>query len=183
MLILRKILQLGEFMDFLSRRSIRKYTSQNIEKEKLDEILKVALTSPTGRNLKPFELVVVKEKTILAKLSLSKSVGSAMLKEADTAIVVLGNPKISNTWNEDASIVSFSIQLKAFDLGLGSCWINVKERKTSDNVESEEYIKSILSIPSHLKIVSIISLGYPNEKKPPHTENDIDLSKVHLNRY
>ncbi|MGL5573025.1 MAG: nitroreductase family protein, partial [Cetobacterium sp.] len=129
-------------MDFLSRRSIRKYTSQNIEKEKLDEILKVALTAPTGRNLKPFELILIKEKNALNKLSLSKSIGSAMLKEANAAIIVLGNPEISNTWNEDASIVSFSIQLKAFELELGSCWINVKDRKTSDNTESEEYIKN-----------------------------------------
>lgn len=112
-------------MDFLARRSIRKYTSQNIEKEKLDEILKVALTSPTGRNLKPFELIVVRDKDSLEKLSLAKSTGSAMLKEADTAIIILGNPQKSNTWNEDASIVSFSIQLKAYELGLGSCWINL----------------------------------------------------------
>lgn len=170
-------------MDFLSRRSIRKYTSQNIEKEKLDEILKVALTAPTGRNLKPFELILIKEKNALNKLSLSKSIGSAMLKEANAAIIVLGNPEISNTWNEDASIVSFSIQLKAFELGLGSCWINVKDRKTIDNIESEEYIKNSFNIPNHLKIVSIISLGYPNEQKPPHTDNDMDFSKIHLERY
>ena len=170
-------------MNFLSRRSIRKYTSQNIEKEKLDEILKVALTAPTGRNLKPFELILVKEKNALNKLSLSKSIGSAMLKEANAAIIVLGNPEISNTWNEDASIVSFSIQLKAFELELGSCWINVKDRKTSDNIESEEYIKSNFNIPSHLKIVSVISLGYPNEHKPPHNDKDMDFSKIHLEKY
>lgn len=170
-------------MDFLSRRSIRKYTSQNIEKEKLDEILKVALTAPTGRNLKPFELILIKEKNALNKLSLSKSIGSAMLKEANAAIIVLGNPEISNTWNEDASIVSFSIQLKAFELELGSCWINVKDRKTSDNTESEEYIKNNFNIPNHLKIVSIISLGYPNEHKPPHDDKDMDFSKIHLEKY
>jgi len=170
-------------MDFLSRRSIRKYTSQNIEKEKLDEILKVSLTAPTGRNLKPFELILIKEKNALNKLSLSKSIGSAMLKEANAAIIVLGNPEISNTWNEDATIVSFSIQLKAFELELGSCWINIKDRKTSDNTDSEVYIKNHFNIPSHLKIVSIISLGYPNEHKPPHDDKDMDFSKIHLERY
>lgn len=170
-------------MDFLSRRSIRKYTLQNIEKEKLDELLKVALTAPTGRNLKPFELLVIKEKEALNKLSLSKPTGADMLKEANTAIIILGNPEISNTWNEDSSIVSFSIQLKAFELGLGSCWINVKGRTTSDNVESEEYIKNIFNIPKHLKIASIISLGYPNEEKPPHNDKDMDFSKVHLEKY
>ncbi|MGL5760348.1 MAG: nitroreductase family protein, partial [Cetobacterium sp.] len=85
--------------------------------------------------------------------------------------------------NEDASIVSFSIQLKAFELELGSCWINVKDRKTSDNTESEEYIKNNFNIPSHLKIVSIISLGYPNEHKPPHDDKDMDFSKIHLEKY
>ncbi|WP_418965143.1 nitroreductase family protein [Cetobacterium sp.] len=170
-------------MDFLARRSIRKYTSQNIEKEKLDEILKVALTSPTGRNLKPFELIVVRDKECLEKLSLAKSTGSAMLKEADTAIIILGNPQKSNTWNEDASIVSFSIQLKAYELGLGSCWINLKERTTSDNIDSGEYVKNLLNIPEEFKIVSVISLGYPNEQKPPHNESDMDFSKLHFEKY
>ena len=170
-------------MDFLSRRSIRKYSSQNIEKEKIDEILKVALTAPTGRNLKPFELIVIRDSDALNQLSLSKNIGSAMLKEANAAIIILGNPELSNTWNEDCSIVSFSIQLKAFDLGLGSCWINVKDRKTSDNIDSEKYIKNIFRIPNHLKIVSILSLGYPNEEKPAHDDKDMDFSKIHFEKY
>ncbi|MGL5350026.1 MAG: nitroreductase family protein [Cetobacterium sp.] len=170
-------------MDFLSRRTIRKYTTQNIEKEKLDEILKTTLASPSGRNLKPFELILTQNKDILNKLSFSKKVGSAMLSEADAAIIVLGNPEISTTWNEDSSIASFTIQLKAFQLGLGSCWINVKDRKTSDGIDSEIYIKNLLSIPSHFKIVSIISLGYPNEEKIPRNENDMDFSKIHIDKF
>ena len=98
-------------LNFLARRSIRSYTSKEIEEDKLNKILKAALVSPTGKNLKPFELVVIKDKEMLVKLSESKDSGSNMLKEANMAIVVLGNPEISDLWSDDSSIVSFAISI------------------------------------------------------------------------
>lgn len=171
-------------MDFLARRSIRKYLSKDIEKEKLNEILKAALVSPTGKNLKPFELIVVKDKEILKKMSISKETKTAsMLENANIAIIVLGNPEISPLWNEDASIVSFSIHLKAFDLGIGSCWVNMKGHYYSKELSSEDYIKNMLKIPQKLKIVSVISLGYSDENKASYKENELDFSKIHFETY
>lgn len=170
-------------LNFLARRSIRSYTPKEIEEDKLNKILKAALVSPTGKNLKPFELVVIKDKEMLVKLSESKDSGSNMLKEANMAIVVLGNPEISDLWSDDSSIVSFAIQLKAFDLGIGSCWVNLKGRESKYGISSEEYVKNILNIPKKMRISCIISLGYPNEVKDEYKEDEIDLSKVHYEKY
>ncbi|MGL5351484.1 MAG: nitroreductase family protein [Cetobacterium sp.] len=168
-------------MDFLARRSIRKYISKDIENEKLNEILKAGLSSPTGKNIKPFELIVVKNKEKLKKMAKAKDSGSgSMLEGANLGIVVLGDPEKSNLWNEDCSIVSFSILLKAFDLGIGGCWVNVKGHKHSSTLSSEEYLTNLLNIPKNLKIVSIISLGYPDEQKVAYEDKDLDFSKIHF---
>lgn len=171
-------------MNFLARRSIRKYILKEIESKKLDEILKAGLSAPTGKNLKPFELIVIKDKDILKRISSAKDTRTAsMLEHANVGIVVLGNPEKSYLWNEDSSIVSFSLLLKAFDLGIGGCWINIKDNNYSDSLTSENYIKNILNIPERLKIVSIISLGYSSEQKRPYIDEDLDFSKIHLEKY
>ena len=171
-------------MNFLARRSIRKYILKEIESEKLDEILKAGLSAPTGKNLKPFELIVIKDKDILKRISSAKDTRTAsMLEHANVGIVVLGNPEKSYLWNEDSSIVSFSLLLKAFDLGIGGCWINIKDNNYSNSLTSENYIKNILNIPERLKIVSIISLGYSGEQKRPYIDEDLDFSKIHLEKY
>lgn len=170
-------------MDFLSRRTIRKYTSQEIEEKKITELLETALVSPSGRNAKPFELIVIKNKETLKKLALSKATGSAMLNNAALAILILGNPEVSSTWIEDSSIVSYTLQLKAYDLGIGSCWINIKDRQTADGINSETYVQNLLNIPNHLKIVSIISFGYPDETKIARSKSDMDFSKIHYDKY
>lgn len=170
-------------MNFLSRRTIRKYKDKDIEESKIKEILEAALVAPTGRNLKPFELIVVRDKTKLENLSISKKTGSHMLKSANLAIIVLGNPEISETWLEDCSSVTSHIQMKAHDLEIGSCWINVKNRVNEAGVDSEKYVKTIFSIPDNLRISSIISLGYPDEIKEDYKSSDLDFSKIHNESY
>ena len=69
-------------MNFLARRSIRKYILKEIESEKLDEILKAGLSAPTGKNLKPFELIVIKDKDILKRISSAKDTRTASMLES-----------------------------------------------------------------------------------------------------
>ncbi|MBP6322575.1 MAG: nitroreductase family protein, partial [Fusobacteriaceae bacterium] len=45
-------------MDFLSRRTIRKYKNIPVEKEVMNKIMEVALVSPSACNRKPYEYVV-----------------------------------------------------------------------------------------------------------------------------
>jgi len=71
---------------------------------------------------------------------------------APLGIVVLADSNNCDVWIEDDSIASIIIQLSAHSLGLGSCWIQVRERLHSDNLKAEDYIKQILGIPDKLSI-------------------------------
>lgn len=170
-------------MEFLNRRTIRKYMEKEVERVKVHEILRAALVSPSGKNIKPYEFIVVEDKHVLKRLAHSKHIGSALIEGAPLAIVVLGNSELSNTWVEDCSIATTIIQLKAYDLGLGSCWVQIKERTTSDGTDSEEYVRNLLGVPGYLRVLDIVAIGYPNEIKPSHSENDMDFSKVHYEKY
>lgn len=170
-------------LDLLKRRrSIRKYTTKEIEKEKVLQLVQGALLSPSSRNLRPWEFVVVEDKAILEKLSSSKP-GGGFLKNAQLGIVILGNPDISDVWIEDTSIASTIIHLLSYDLGLGSCWIQIRERNHNESASAEEYIRQVLGVPENLKVLSILSIGYADEAKPANNEEDLNYEKVHLNTY
>lgn len=172
------------FLDqFKLRRSIRKFENKEVEKEKLDIILKSALLSPSSRGIKPWEFVTVSDGGVLEKLSVSKQYGSKFLSGAPVGIVVIGDKNASDVWIEDTSIASLIIQLAAQDLGLGSCWIQIRERLQSENQKSEDYIREVLNIPENYGVLSIIALGYPDEIKQPYDENQLGNDKLHINRF
>lgn len=167
---------------FKNRRSIRKYKDTPIEKDKLEQILKSALLSPSSMNKKPIELIVVNEKSTLEKLETCKNMGTLGLKTAPIAIVVIGDSEKSDVWIEDASIVSTFIQLEAEALDLGSCWIQIRNRQ-GKNTNSEVEVRNALNIPNNYGVLSIITLGYKDEQKAPYDENALDFNKVHYNKF
>lgn len=166
-----------------NRRSIRKYQDKKVEDEKIDQLINAALLSPTSKNLHSWEFVVVDDKKTIEELSNSKSIGSISLKGAPLAFVVLADPNINDVWIEDASIASIIIQLTAQSLGLGSCWIQIRERNHKDDIPAENYIKDLLKIPEGKKVEAIISIGYPAEEKPAYSKEDLRFEKVYKNKY
>ncbi|HOJ63841.1 MAG TPA: nitroreductase family protein [Spirochaetota bacterium] len=164
------------------RRSIRKYKKIEIEKEKIDILLKSALLSPSSRGINPWEFIVVKDREKLNLLSRSKH-GAEFLKNSMLGIVVIADTKKSDVWIEDCSIASTILLLMAEDLGLGACWIQIRNRKNSENREASEYVKSILDIPVHYEVESIISIGYQDEILAPKDEKDMDFNKLHFEKF
>ena len=104
-------------MDFreliIKRRSRRVYTGARIADDALSQIVEAGLLAPTGRNLHPAELIVVREKEMLERLSHAKTGGSALIASADAALVVVGDTTRSDTWVEDCSIMMAYMQLAA----------------------------------------------------------------------
>ena len=166
-----------------SRRSIRKYRDKPVESEKIDRLVEALLRAPTSMGKNSWEFVLATDSDLLHKLSSAKPHGSAFLKDAALAIVVCANPQISDVWIEDASIASIFIHLAAASLELGSCWIQIRERKHNDTQSAEAYIAEILNLPSHLKVVSMIAIGYPDELKSAHPKESLPYDKVSLNTY
>lgn len=87
------------------------------------------------------------------------------------------------TGEDDACIASTIIQLKAHELGLGSCWLQTKGKIGTNGKTCHENIREILNIPEDIHISNMISLGYPAEERPAYTEKDMDMTKVHFNKW
>ena len=162
----------------LKRRSVRTYTDEEIPEEKLEKIVQAGLLAPTSRNRKPCEFYVVKDKEILEKLSKSKSSGSAMLKNANCAIVVFADSEKADTWIEDSSIALAYMDLMANELDVGSCWCQSHLRFSEDNEKSEDVIRKIFSKDDQYRVVGILSLGIADNKPESHKLSEIDESKV-----
>ena len=172
------------FIDTLyQRRSKRRFARKKVEPEKVETLVKSALLAPTSRNLFPWEFILVDDPELLKKLSEAKPHGASFLADAPLGIVVAGDTDKSDTWIEDASIASILIQLAAEDLGLGSCWIQIRNRKTESGESSEGYVRKALGLPDTMGVVSVIAVGYPDETKPAYSDSDLQYGKVHYNRF
>ncbi|HDP68374.1 MAG TPA: NAD(P)H-dependent dehydrogenase/reductase [Candidatus Marinimicrobia bacterium] len=159
------------------RRSIRKYKSRLIEPDKIEILKEALLRSPTSRNLRPWEFIFVDDKETLKRLSESKENGSAFLKDAALGIIITADETVSDVWIEDCSIAAIIVQLSAQSIGLGSCWIQIRNRFTAQGVLSEQYIRQLLGLDDSRRIECIVALGYPDEKKTriPYAELDFRL--------
>ena len=166
-----------------ARRSIRKYTDRPIEPEKIEILKEAVLRSPSSRNFDPWEFIFVDNRDLLKKLALSKQHGSNFLEHAALGIVVCADGEKSDVWIEDCSIASILVQMVAQSIGLGSCWIQIRKRMHNDHVTSEDYIRSLLGIPDHVKVESIVAIGYPAEIREPLPRENLKDEKIHINEY
>ena len=160
------------------RRSIRQFTEQPVDKEKIDLLVEAMLRSPSSRGLNPWEFVVVTDRQRIDGLARAKAHGSAFMKNAPLAIVVCGDPERGDVWIEDCSIAALIIHLAAADLGLGSCWIQIRKREHDGKITSEEYVKKLLGIREDMTVEAIIAIGYPKEEKPGHPLSSLPYDKV-----
>ncbi len=152
------------------RRSIRKYTDQPVEPEKLDLLLQAGMAAPTAMNCKPIEFIVVTEADKLSRFRKELLFGD---RNAPAAIVVCGNPGLSTNpaarlfWVQDGSAATENIMIAAVSLGLGTVWIGVHPVKPFIRV-----VRQILSIPRGITPLCIIYVGYPSEPRPSRTQYD-----------
>ena len=157
---------------------MRKFTGEELTQDEVVALLRAALMSPSSKRSNCWQFVVVDEKHTLELLSKCKASGADFLKDAPLAIVVLADPLI-----EDASVASLMIQLQAEDLGLGSCWIQVRERYTAAGMPAGEYVQGVLDIPLQLQVLSIVAIGHKGMERKPFDESKLLWEKVHLNKY
>lgn len=172
----------------INRRSKRQYNDQAIDDALLNDMIEAGLLAPTGRNLHPNDLIVVRDKAMLEHLSRAKTSGAGMLKDADAAIVVTGDPQKSDTWIEDGAIAMSYMQLMAEYLGVGNCWVQIRNRISQDvqdevAVPANDYVRYALDVPVEIDVLAILALGMSDEVRAPHTDADLDFSKCHSERF
>lgn len=172
------------FQELISRRrSTRQFTDELLTSDEVELILKAALKSPSSKNKKPWQFVVVEDKAMLQKLSECKKHGSKPITGCALAVVVLVDPFSSDVWIEDASIASLMMQLQAEDLGLGSCWIQVRERLTVADTPCDEYVRELLDIPMHLQVLSIMVFGHKAKDNTPFDDDKLQWEKIHIDKF
>ena len=159
-------------MDFLElakgRYSCRSFSSQEVEKEKLEKILEAGRVAPTTCNFQPVRVLVLQKKEELEKLSECTPYGW----NAPVMMIVCYDQNVS--WKRkydgkdegivDASIVTTHMMLEAVDLGLGTTRIGSFD---------PEQVRKIYQIPEHYEVVSLLPIGYPSEESSPSTTHEI----------
>ena len=162
---------------------MRKFTDEELTQDQVLTLLKAALMAPSSKRSNCWQFIVVDDKDTLEKLSFCKESGAAFVKDAALAIVVTADPLASDVWIEDASIASLMIQLQAEDMGLGSCWIQIRERYTATGMPSDEFVRAVLDIPLQLQVLSIVAVGHKGMERKPFDEEHLQWEKIHINKF
>jgi nitroreductase len=144
------------------RYSVRHYKDQPVEEDKLTEVLEAARLAPSGSNLQPWKLVVVRDRATIRSMVHAIG-GQQFVEQAPVLVVACKNGEGYNIGHRyDGAVVDITIALdhvtlQAASMGLGTCWLG--------NYDGNE-VRALLGIPSENPVVAILALGYPNESHP-----------------
>jgi nitroreductase len=166
-----------------NRRSMRKYTEQPIEPEKLDILKEAVLRSPSSKGINPWKFIFIDDLETIQKLKVFKPTGTGPLDTAPLAVVFCADETLNDAWVEDCSIAAIILQLTAHSIGLGSCWIHAHYRMYSETVTSEKYIQNLLGIPANFRVLCAVSVGYPEKPAKARTFEDLQFEKIRINRF
>lgn len=166
-----------------TRRSIRKFTEQPIEPEKLEILKEAILRAPSSKNSNACEFIFIDEAELIQKLAHCKLHGAAPLQTAKLAVAVLVDESKTVAWIEDSSIAAFVTHLTAHSLGLGSCWIQVRGRDYSEEITSEAYVCETLHVPEGFRVLSIVAIGYPQRTHEGKSFSELNFGKIRKNEF
>ena len=157
-----------DFFEVIAKRhSVRKYADRPVERELLDRMVSAAETAPSSKNTRSSAFMIIEDRDTIAAISEMRDRGSAFVKDAPAAIVVLGDESRTDLWVDNCAISATFLQLAATALGLGSCWVHVngRPRVSSDpNAgNAEDYLKNLLGVRDGMRILCVVAVGYPAE--------------------
>ncbi len=147
----------------LKRRSIRHYRGISVDKSIIRELLIAGMYAPSARNEQPWHFLVIDERSLMSKI-MEVHPYASMLAGAAFAILVCGDETLERSrgyWPVDCAAATQNILLAAHAMELGAVWLGVYPR-----IERQQGIRDIFKLPSHIQPFSLISVGYPAEKKP-----------------
>ena len=158
------------------RTSIRRYTEQKVEDEKITQILKAAMAAPSAGNQQPWEFYVVTDEETVRRLS-ETSPYAGFTKDAPLIIVPCYRTRedqlrFKDYAEIDLGIATEHILLEADALGLGSTWRGIAPLQ--DRMDA---VAAVLGTDVSLRPFAIVSVGYPAEEKK--YQDRYDESRIH----
>ena len=148
--------------EIFERVSIRKYTDQPVEEEKILAILRAAMAAPSAGNQQPWEFFVVQERGMLEALA-AVSPYSGCTKAAPLAIVSAYREKL---WAPAYAQIDMSIGMENLWLGIAP----IEQRMKA--------VEEIVGIPEGLRAFAVFPLGYPAEKRAQ--QDRFDEGRIHF---
>lgn len=158
---------------FLKRRSIRKFIHKAVSDKDIQEILLAASFAPTARNIQPWEFIIIKDKNIKNEIARLASQNGPFIVDAPVCIAIFCQD--TKYYLEDGCAATTQALLCAASLGLAACWV------AGDKKDYSEALKKLLGVPAGYKLVSLIPLGYSDEKPTVKKRNIRDM--VHFEKF
>ena len=144
-----------DFKDLIKqRRSIRTFTSEPVSGEQERLLLRAALMAPSSKGKHSYYFKVVRDRAQLEALAACRDAGT-------------------DIWVEDCASATSYILLQAEDLGLGGCWVQVRQRGLEGGPSAEDTVKRVLSLPDNLKVLSMVAVGHKAIERNPQNEDKL----------
>lgn len=159
----------------MARKSVRRYLPDAVESEKVEQLLRAGMAAPSGKDVRPWELVVVTDRAELDAMA-DRLPYAKMLRYAPMAIVVCGDTTKSSYWYLDCSAAAENILLAAESLGLGAVW--TAAYPYDDRMEA---VRETIALPEHVHSLCVIPVGYP--AAPTKPRDKWDELRVHHDRW
>ena len=143
-----------------NRYSVREYSNQQIEPEKMDLILRAGQVAPTAANKQPQRVFILQSEEALAKVKTLTRFDF----NAPTVLLICSDSRKS--WKAtdghdsgpiDCAIAITQMMLEAFDEGIGSCWVRGFDKRD---------VSKVFELPDYLEPIAILPMGYPAEGSP-----------------
>lgn len=151
--------------NLLTRRSIRKFTDEEVPKEILNTILQAGYYAPSGHNMQTWKFYVVTKKETISKIKeVTKETAHANKVhfygfENPNCLVLITNDSRNINGAQDASCAAENMMLAAWSYGIGSVWLN--PLLTLRKVEPVKSMLDKLGVPENHIVYSMLALGYP----------------------
>lgn len=147
--------------EIFHRTSIRKFTEQPVEEEKIQTILKAAMAAPSAMNQQPWEFYVVTNKEKIVELSKCSRFSGCAAGASVVFVPCYKKKLIANDFAHiDLSAATENMLLEIDSLGLGGTWLAV-----APDEKRMSYVQKTLDIPNSLHPFALVICGYPAEEK------------------
>lgn len=167
----------------MNRKSIRKFTEQQVSDEAIQTILKAGMSGPTCVNARDWAFVVVKDPETLARMADANGRPANPLRQAAFGVLVCGDlerafSRAKEYWVIDGAIAAQNMILAAEGLGIGSVWLGTWPQM--DRVEEQ---RKLFSLPDTVIPHSILAFGYPDEDPDKSAKPEWEADRVHYEKW
>ena len=155
------------------RYSVRKFLDKPVEEDKINKIMEVCMVAPTAKNKQPIKVFVIKSGEGLEKID------SISVCRYNAPLVFLVCYDLDNCWYnedktvnsgiEDASICTTHMMLEAYNIGLGSCWINLMDYSKC---------REVFNLDENIVPLCLLDVGYSDMPAGPLHSKSKEIDEI-----